>query len=136
MAPIYTNFEGERAPKKTRFFCQNFSKSAQRRLFDFFQNFAGGAEKLAKKGAKQCFERARKNQFGRPKKKGHQNFGKMFENPPPPPRENPRSAPGHLYTFTGAIFGSPLQLFENMCFVIRLLISNQNNRKSNLFQAT
>ena len=35
-----------------------------------------------------------KNQFGRPKKKGRQNFGKFFENPPPPPpRENPRSAP-------------------------------------------
>ena len=33
MAPIYSNFEGERAPKKTRFFCQNFSKSAQKRLF-------------------------------------------------------------------------------------------------------
>ena len=33
LAPIYTNFEGERAPKKTRFFCQNFSKSAQKRLF-------------------------------------------------------------------------------------------------------
>ena len=32
-APIYTNFEGGRAPKKTRFFCQNFSKSAQKRLF-------------------------------------------------------------------------------------------------------
>ena len=32
-APIFTNFEGERAPKKTRFFCQNFSKSAQKRLF-------------------------------------------------------------------------------------------------------
>ena len=31
--PIYTNFEGQRAPKKTQFFCQNFSKSAQKRLF-------------------------------------------------------------------------------------------------------
>ena len=37
-APIYTSFEGERAPKKTRF-CQNFSKSAQKRLFYcFFKN--------------------------------------------------------------------------------------------------
>ena len=33
LAPIHTNFEGERAPKKTRIFCQNFSKSAQKRLF-------------------------------------------------------------------------------------------------------
>ena len=28
LAPIYTNFEGERAPKKTRSFCQNFPKIA------------------------------------------------------------------------------------------------------------
>ena len=33
LAPICTNFEGERAPKKKRFFCQSFSKSAQKRLF-------------------------------------------------------------------------------------------------------
>ena len=33
LAPIYTNFEGERAPKKNAFFCPNFSKSAQKRLF-------------------------------------------------------------------------------------------------------
>ena len=33
LTPMYTNFEGERAPKKTRFFCQHFSKSAQKRLF-------------------------------------------------------------------------------------------------------
>ena len=31
LAPIYTKSEGERAPKKTQFFCQNFSKSAQKR---------------------------------------------------------------------------------------------------------
>ena len=39
-----------------------------------------------------------KNQFGRPKKKkkGRQNFGKFFENPPPP-RENPRSAPDYRF---------------------------------------
>ena len=61
LAPIYTNFEEERAPKKTRFFCQNFSKSAQKWLFLlFFQKFACGAEILAKIGAKQCFGKARK----------------------------------------------------------------------------
>ena len=36
LAPIYTNFEGERAPKKTQLFCQHFSKSAQKRLFWLF----------------------------------------------------------------------------------------------------
>ena len=32
-APIYTSLEGERGPKKTLFFCQNYPKSAQKRLF-------------------------------------------------------------------------------------------------------
>ena len=32
LAPIYTNFEGERAPKKTKFFVKNFQK-VQKRLF-------------------------------------------------------------------------------------------------------
>ena len=59
---IYTNFEGERAPKKTRFFCQHFSKSAQKRLFWlFFQKFACGAENFAKIGVKQRFGRAEKS---------------------------------------------------------------------------
>ena len=42
------------------FFCQNFSKSAQKRLFGlfFFQKFACRAENSAKIGAKQCFRRA------------------------------------------------------------------------------
>ena len=63
LAPIYTNFEGERAPKKTRFFCQNFSKSAQ----------------------KQCSGRARKiNLVDLKKKKGRQNFGNFSKIRPPP----------------------------------------------------
>ena len=53
LAPIYTNFEGEREPKKTQIFCQNFSKSAQKASLT-------GAENFAKIGAKQCFGRARK----------------------------------------------------------------------------
>ena len=61
LAPIYTNFEGERAPKKTKFFCQNFSKSAQKRLFDcFFKNLPAAQKLFTKIGAKQCFGRARK----------------------------------------------------------------------------
>ena len=86
LAPIYSNFEGERAPKKTRFFCQNFSKSAQKRLFLlFFQKFACGAEHLAKIGAKHCFGRALKiNLVDLKKKKSRPNFRIFFKNPPPP----------------------------------------------------
>ena len=49
LAPIYTNFEGERAPKKTRFFCQSFSKSAQKRLFDCFSKNFPAAQKILPK---------------------------------------------------------------------------------------
>ena len=92
LAPIYTNFEGERAPKKRDFFCQNFSKIAQKRLFWlFFQKSACGAENIAKVGAKQCFGKPRKINLVDLKKKVVkilENFLKIR-----PPQENPRSAP-------------------------------------------
>ena len=72
-------FLRESARQKNHFFCQNFSKSAKKRLFP--------KENLAKIGGKTVlWESAKnKNEFGRPKKKkGRQNFGKFFENPPPP----------------------------------------------------
>ena len=46
LALIYSNFEGERTPKKNAIFWSKLSgKSA------FFQNFACGAEKLTKTGS-------------------------------------------------------------------------------------
>ena len=51
---------------------------------DFFKKFSCGAESFAKIGAKQCFGRAQKINLVDLKKKGRQNFGKFFENPPPP----------------------------------------------------
>ena len=62
LAPIYTNFEGERAPKKRVFFVRNFQKVPKNGFFDlFFQKIACGAENLAKTGYFYCFGRARKN---------------------------------------------------------------------------
>ena len=46
-APIYSNFEGERAPKKRDFFCQNFSKTAFFNCF-FFKNLPAAQKNLAK----------------------------------------------------------------------------------------
>ena len=89
-APIYTNFEGERAPEKNDF-PKNFQKVRKNAFFAlFFQNFDCSAENFAKIGAKQCFGRARKiNQFGRPKKKKVVKiFDFFFENPPPPSRKS------------------------------------------------
>ena len=45
-AAIYSNFEGERSPKKRDFFCQNFSTSAQKRLFDCFFKNLPAAQKI------------------------------------------------------------------------------------------
>ena len=71
--------------KKTRFFCQPFSKSAQKRLFWlFFQKFACSAEIFAKIGSKQCFGTAQKINLVDLKKRS----SKFFENPRSP-RENP-----------------------------------------------
>ena len=47
-APIYTNFERERAPKKTQFFRKIFS-SAQKRLFWFFFKNLPAAHKILPK---------------------------------------------------------------------------------------
>ena len=61
-APIYTNFEGECAPKNAIFLSKFFKKSPKNylRLKQFFQS--------AKIGAKQCFGRARKVNLVDPKK--------------------------------------------------------------------
>ena len=89
LVPIYTNFEGEPAPKKTRFFCQNFSKSAQKRLFWlFFQKFACGAENLAKIGAKQCFGRTRKINLVDLKKRLSKFWNIFWKSAPPPSRKS------------------------------------------------
>ena len=51
LAPMYTNFEGERAPKKPNFLVKIFQKVFKNGFFDlFFQKFACGADNLAKTG--------------------------------------------------------------------------------------
>ena len=85
---------GARA-EKTQFFGQIFQKVPKNAFFDlFFQNFACGAQILAKIGIKQCFGRARKINLVDLKKRST-NFLKIR---PPPLRENPRSAPA-FYPF-------------------------------------
>ena len=52
LAPIYTNFEGGARAEKTRFFLSKFSNASKNAfLVLFFQNFASGAEILAKTGS-------------------------------------------------------------------------------------
>ena len=78
LGPMYTNFEGERDPKKHDFLVNIFQKvpkNASIGLF-FLQNFASGARNLAKTGNFSCFwEAARKiNLVDLKEKKGRQNF--------------------------------------------------------------
>ena len=94
LAPIYTNFEGERAPeKKTRFFVKIFQKVPKKGFFDcFFFKFACGAEnrKFSQNRAETVPWESSKNQFGRPKKnkKVVKIFDFFFENPLPSSRKS------------------------------------------------
>ena len=49
LAPIYTNFEGERAPKKTRFFVKIFQKVPKNGFFDYFFKNLPAAHKILPK---------------------------------------------------------------------------------------
>ena len=86
LAPIYTNFEGERAPKKNAIFLSKFFKKCPKTAFltvFFFQKFACGATKFAKIGAKQCFGGARKINLVDLKKRS--KFSIFFWKSAPPP---------------------------------------------------
>ena len=49
LAPIYTNFEGERAPKKRDFFVNIFQKVPKNGFFDcFFKNLSAAQKILPK----------------------------------------------------------------------------------------
>ena len=76
LAPIYTNFEGERAPKNAIFLSKFFKKCPKTAFLTVFQKFACGADNLAKIGAKQCFGIARKINLV--------DLKKRSQNPPPP----------------------------------------------------
>ena len=98
-APIYTFFEGERAPKKRDFFVSIFQKVPKNGFFDlFFKNFPKSASFY-------CSGELRKSIRSTWKKNDCRNFRKFFENPPhpPPPRENPRFAPANSIYFTTQI---------------------------------
>ena len=96
LAPIYTNFEGERAPKNA-IFCQNFPKSTRKRLlYLFFFKVCMRLKKLAKTASFQFFRRARKINLVN-LKKVVKIFEILLKIRSPTPRENPRSAPDYLF---------------------------------------
>ena len=96
-APIYTKFEGKRAPKKKRdFFVNIFQKVPKNGLFDcFFFKICLRRRKFTHNRGKTVLWESSKSQFGRPNKKVVKILENFLKIRPPPPRENPRSAPGY-----------------------------------------
>ena len=89
--------KGERAPKKTQFLGEHFPKCLKMPfLVRFFFKYLPAAHKICpKQGLLRALRERAENKFDRPKKTVDKIFKRFFENrPPPPPRENPRSAPG------------------------------------------
>ena len=93
LAPIYTNFEGERAPKKNSiFFLSKFFKKCPKTAFlTVFSKICLRRRKCCQNRqnrGKTLLWESSKNQFGRPKKKKVvkilENFSKIR---PPPPLE-------------------------------------------------
>ena len=85
LAPIYTNFEWERAPKKKREFLAKFFKKCPKTAFlTVFSKICLRRRKFCKNRGKTVLWESSKNQFGRPKKKVVkilENFSKI--RPPP-----------------------------------------------------
>ena len=97
LAPIYTNFEGERAPKKRYFLSKFFKKCPKTAFLTFFSKNCLRRRKLCQNRGKTVLWESSKNQFGRPKKKKRSSkFWKIFWKSAPP-RENPRSAPDDTF---------------------------------------
>ena len=85
LAPIYTNFEGERAPKKNTIFLSTFFKKCPKTAFlAVFSENCLQRRKFCQNRGKTVLWESSKNQFGRPKKKGHQNLWKFFWKSAPP----------------------------------------------------
>ena len=110
LAPIYTNFKGERAPKKCNFLVKVFQKVSNKTFFVlfFFFNKLPAAQKIGQNRVFVVIWESSENPFGRFKKGWQSFFGvdKIFFKsargrplPPPPPRENPRSAPVQASTW-------------------------------------
>ena len=74
MAPIYTNFEGERAPKKRDFLSKFFKKGPT----VFFFKICLRRRKFSQNRGKTVLRESSKNQFGRPKKKKRSSKFSIF----------------------------------------------------------
>ena len=83
-AAIYTNFEGERAPKKCDFLSKFFKKCLKTAFLTcFFKNLPAAQKTWPKQGPFSALEEL-ENQFGRAKKKVIKIFENFLKIRPPP----------------------------------------------------
>ena len=79
LAPMYTNFEGERAPKKNAIFLSNFFKKCPKTDFlTVFSKICLRRTKFSQNRVKTALWESSKNQFGRTKKKRSSKFSIFF----------------------------------------------------------
>ena len=79
LAPIYTNFEGERAPKKRDFFSKFFKNCPKTAFVTVFSKIFLRRRKFCQSRGKTVLWESSKNQFDRPKKKKKSSkFWKIF----------------------------------------------------------
>ena len=69
LAPIYTNFERERAPKKRDFLSKFFKKCPKTAFLTVFSKICLRRRKFCQNRGKTVLWESSKNQFGRPKKR-------------------------------------------------------------------
>ena len=86
-APIYTNFEGERAPKSAIFLSTFFKKCPKTAFLTVFSEICLRRRKFSQNGGKKVLWESSKNQFGRPKKKKVVKIFDFFLKIRPPPLE-------------------------------------------------
>ena len=95
LAPISASFEGERAPKKREFLVKVFQKLLKNAFLGVFFKILQRRRKFGQNRDRTAL-REFKNQYGRPKKGSTKILKVFWKSAPPPPRENPRSAPDHM----------------------------------------
>ena len=95
LAPIYTNSEGGARAEKKRFFDKNFPSAWKRLFWPVFPKFCLRRTHFGRNRASVVLWESSENQFEKTDlKKRTTKFSKLFWKSAPPPRENPRWAPG------------------------------------------
>ena len=119
LAPIYTNYEGERAPKKNAcFFLSKFFKKCPKTAFlTVFSKICLRRRKFSQNRGKTVLWESTKNQFVRPKKKVVKIFEFFLKITPPPPPPPSRKSLIRPCSFSNTMQKWDSIIFSNLCSV-------------------